>query len=125
MDANITSGMVKLHRSGSMRISVMIGFAILGMALLVGSGAGQGPDKKAKGFLPPGWKDLDLSADQKEKAYKILADYKTKLNDLKEMEKKLRAEEKTELGKLLTDAQKDKLKSAVVGETKKKDDDKK
>ena len=109
-----------------MRVSVMIGFAILGMALLVGSGAGQGTDtKKAKGFLPPGWKDLDLSADQKDKAYKILADYKTKFNDLKETEKKLRAEEKTELGKLLTDAQKDKLKSAVVGEPKKKVDDKK
>jgi hypothetical protein len=113
-----------------MRFAFVFGIAIVGMALLVGVGAGQGgADKKdkAKGFLPPGWKDLDLSADQKDKAYKILSDYKTKLNDLKDAEKKLKAEEKTELGKILTVAQKEKLKNAVVGETptKKKTDDKK
>lgn len=104
-----------------MRFAAIMGFAVLGMALLVGVGAGQDNTKKAKGFLPQGWKDLDLTATQKDKAYKILNDYKAKINDLKEAEKKLRAEERTELGKILTDAQKDKLKSAVVGETKKSD----
>ena len=106
-----------------MRLAAVFGFAFLGMALLIGVGAGQEKKDKAKGFLPPGWKDLDLSADQRDKAYKILTEYKTKLNELNDSIKKLKAEEKTELGKILTDAQKEKLKSAVVGETAKKKDD--
>ena len=104
-----------------MRLATMLGFAILGLVLMVGVGATQDTKKdKNKGFLPPGWKDLDLSADQKDKAYKILNDYKLKLNDLNDSIKKLKTEEKGELAKILTDAQKDKLKAAVVGETTKK-----
>ena len=111
-----------------MRLAVMMGCAILGMALLVGAGAGQDTKKdKAKGFLPPGWKELELTGDQKEKAYKVLNDYKTKINDLKEAEKKLKTEERAELFKILTDVQKEQLKKIAVGEptTKKKTEDKK
>jgi len=107
-----------------MRLAAIMGFAILGMALLVGVGAGQGDTKKAKGFLPQGWKDLDLSSEQKDRAYKVLSDFKTKLNDLEEAKKKLRADERVELGKILTDEQKKKLQAAVVGEAKKTDEKK-
>jgi hypothetical protein len=114
------SGTGEYNGSHRMRLSVMIGVAVLGMALLVGSGAGQAPDKKAKGFLPAGWKDLDLTAAQKEQAYKVLGEFKTKMNELKDQEKKLRDEERRELGKILTEEQKKKL----VGDSKKTDEKK-
>jgi Spy/CpxP family protein refolding chaperone len=109
-----------------MRFAVVMGCAILGMTLLIGVGASQDNKKdKAKGFLPPGWKELELTAEQKDKAYKVLAEYKTKLNDLNESIKKLKTEERAELFKLLTDPQKEQLKKIAVGESTKKKDDKK
>jgi Spy/CpxP family protein refolding chaperone len=109
-----------------MRLAVMMGCAIVGMALLVGAGAGQDTKKdKAKGFLPPGWKELELTADQKDKAYKLMADYKTKLKDLQDAEKKLKTEERAELFKLLTEPQKEQLKKIAIGEPTKKGEDKK
>ena len=88
-----------------MRLAAVFGFAFLGMALLIGVGAGQERKKeKASGFPAAGLEGLlDLSADQKDKAYKVLAEFKTKLNvELNDSIKKLKAEEKTELGKILT-----------------------
>jgi len=92
------------------------------MAFLVGSSEGGGEKKetKAKGFLPQGWKDLGLSAGVKEKVYEIQTKYKAKYEDLKEQERKLKLEEKTDLVKLLTDDQKDTLKKILLGETGKK-----
>lgn len=104
-----------------MRLTALLGTCILGLAFLVGSSEGGGEKKegKAKGFLPQGWKDLGLTAAQKEKVYEIQTKYKTKYEDLKEQEKKLKQEEKSDLVKILTEPQLEALKKAVVGESKK------
>ena len=104
-----------------MRFSLMIGSAILGLAVLVGTGTSGGEKKeKIKGFLPNGWKDLGLSADQKEKIYKIQMEYKAKIEELKDAERKLKATEKGELVKILTESQKEHLQKLAVGDTTKK-----
>jgi hypothetical protein len=100
-----------------------VGVAVLAMAILVGSSDGQG---KTKGQLPQGWKDLGLTAAQKEKVYEINAKFKARLDQLDEQEKAIRAEMKAEQFKVLTDDQKEKLKKLVTGEAvpDKKDDKK-
>src|SRR5437763_289131 len=101
-----------------MRWSALLGLCILGVAFLVGTSDGGGEKKdKLKGFLPQGWKDLNLTAAQKEKAYELMGTYKKKLEALKDQEKTLKQEEKADLAKILTDEQKEQLKKAVVGET--------
>ena len=116
-----------------MRWTVLLGVGILSVALLVsgsegGGGGGEpkkGKDGKATGFLPQNWKELNLTAAQKEKVYETQAKYKAKLEALKEQEKALKQEEKADLGKILTDDQREMLRKIVVGENTKKKDEKK
>jgi Spy/CpxP family protein refolding chaperone len=102
-------------------------FFVLGLALLaVTSTSGQDKkgdkdDPKVKGTLPAHWKDLGLSDDQKQKVYKIQANYKTKIDDLEKKIKDLKAEEHEERLKVLTDDQKKKLREILLGEPKDKD----
>jgi Spy/CpxP family protein refolding chaperone len=108
-----------------MRWTVLLGVGILGVAFLVGTSDGGGEPKKEKdgkmkGFLPQGWKDLNLTQAQKEKVYEIQAKYKAKLDGLKEQEKFLKQEEKSDLAKILTDDQKETLRKNVLGENPKK-----
>jgi hypothetical protein len=111
-----------------MRLAALFGIGILSLAFLVipseGGGEPKGKEGKLKGFLPQGWKDLNLSASQKEKVYELQAKYKAKLEALKEQEKALKQEEKAELSKVLTDDQREMLKKLVVGEGVKKKDPK-
>jgi hypothetical protein len=67
------------------------------------------PDPKLKGQLPAGWKQLGLSAEQTQQIYKAQAAYKAKIDALKQQIEDLRAEEKAELEKILTKAQRDRL----------------
>lgn len=104
-----------------MRWTMLLGLGILGIAFLVGTSDGGGEAKKNKdgkttGYLPFGWKALNLSAAQKEKIYELQAKYKSKLDGLKDEEMKLKNEEKADLAKILTDEQKEQLKKLVVGE---------
>ena len=104
----------------------LFGLGLLVLALFVGGAATQGP-KKTKGTMPPGFKDLDLSAAQKDKIYEILSDYKSKISALDKQIKDLKAEEQQKLFKLLTEEQRDKYLKAKGFEVKddKKDPDKK
>ena len=68
------------------------------------------PDPKAKGTLRPNWKKLGLTDDQVQKIYKVQADYRTKIDVLEQQIKDLRAQELADQVKLLTDAQKARLK---------------
>jgi hypothetical protein len=101
----------------------------LASALLVGSGGTQEKKdkeepKKAKGMLPAGFKDLNLSADQKSKIYALQAEYKTKIVELEKKVKDLRAEETSAVFKVLTDDQREKYLKAKGVDTKPKDKDK-
>lgn len=108
-----------------MRLVALAGLCCLSLALVVGSGQGGGDkkeakDAKAKGFLPQGWKALNLSAAQKEAIYKLQAEYKAKYDELKATEAKLKTQERADLVKVLSDEQKDALRKLVVGEDTKK-----
>lgn len=104
-----------------MRWTVSLCVAFLGVALLAGSSDGQGEGKKAKDGkainLPPGWKDLELTAVQREKYTEVTSKYNTKLKALAEQETTLKAELKSEQYKILTSEQKDKLIKKITGES--------
>jgi Spy/CpxP family protein refolding chaperone len=113
-----------------MRWTVLLGVGFLGVALLVGNSDGQvgepkkGKDGKATGQLPQGWKELNLTAAQKEKVYEVNAKFKAKLDALTEQEKAIRAEQKAEQYKILTAEQKDALIKNIAGEAPRKEADK-
>ena len=78
------------------------------------------PAVPAKGTLPRNWKKLGLTDDQVQKVYKVQGDYRARINALKQQIKALSDEENSEVFKVLTDAQKTRLKelnSAEPGKT--------
>jgi Spy/CpxP family protein refolding chaperone len=106
---------------------LVLGLGVVILAIAAG-GFSLGDDKKpddkepkAKGQLPPQWKKLGLDEAQVQKIYKIETSYRTKIDDLKQQIEDLRAAEKVEMEKVLTDAQKARLKELKLGE---KDDPK-
>ena len=108
------------------RASMLLGLCVLGLALLVGTSASQDKKDKAKGQLPPGWKDLkNLTAAQKEKVYQINADFKLKIDDLNKKVKELEAERNKARVAVLTDEQKSELVQKLLGEDTKKKEEKK
>ena len=107
------------------RVTSLMGLAILGAALLVGSGESQEKKDKAKGQLPPGWKKLDLSKEQILKIYDVQGKYKARIRDLEKQIADLRGQEKTEMIAVLTNDQKEMLRKLTLGDdTKKKTNDK-
>ena len=68
------------------------------------------PPVKVKGQLPANWKKLGLTDEQTQKVYKISGDYRSQIEELQGKIKKLQAEERAEMFKVLTDAQKARLK---------------
>lgn len=113
------------------RLPMLFGLGLLGLALLVGGGATQDAKKdkddkgKVKGQLPPGFKDLDLSKEQKEKIYSIQADYKKKIGELQTKINELKKQQNQEEFKVLTDDQREKYLKSKGVETKKDEKDKK
>lgn len=102
-----------------LRLPLCLGLGILGLTLIVGSGTSQ--DKKdtpkgAKGMLPPGWKDLELTKEQVLQIYGVQEKFKAKIKALEEQIKTLRAQEKQEMVKVLTPAQKAALVKLTTGE---------
>jgi hypothetical protein len=72
--------------------------------------------------LPPHWKSLGLSDTQVRDAHRIRGTYAAKIDALKAQITTLHEEEKAELLKVLTDAQKARLKEILTGDTKPRDD---
>jgi hypothetical protein len=68
---------------------------------------------KAKGKLPLYWSKLGLSDAQKKQAYSTLANYKSKIDQLKDQIEQLQKQEKTDLLKILTDDQRDQLRRMI------------
>jgi hypothetical protein len=92
---------------------------LLVVAVTVGGLIGQDKSTetpKFKGTLPANWKKLGLTDDQVQMVYKIQSKYRTQIDQLAEQIKQLRKEEKGELEKVLTPAQKDRLREIVIGE---------
>jgi hypothetical protein len=110
------------------RGSMVCGALVLGLAVLIGAGASQEKKDKAKGQLPAGWKDLNLTAAQKEKVYEVNAQYKTKIDALNKQINELKSQQKKDQVAILTDEQKEQYTKALALEastTKKKEEKKK
>lgn len=87
---------------------------LLGLLLMTGGMlSGADTKDKIKGTLPANWAKLGLTDDQKQKVYKVQADYKEKLADLEKQLKDLKDTEKAEMEKVLTDEQKKRLKEIL------------
>jgi hypothetical protein len=80
------------------------------------------PAQRLRGQLPANYKKLGLSDEQIQKIYRIQADYQTKVRELEDQIKKLKIQEKSEIEKVLTKAQRERLKEILTGEEKKGDD---
>ena len=66
--------------------------------------------------LPANWKKLGMTDKQTKEVYRIRGSYLAKIDALKQKIADLQNEEKIELEKLLTDAQKTRLKELKLGE---------
>jgi Spy/CpxP family protein refolding chaperone len=104
-------------------IYLRVGVVVLALALL-GAVYAQDKDKstkddkpavKVRGQLPPYYKKLGLRDDQIQKIYKIRADYKSKIDDLKKKMDQLKADEKESLEKVLTPEQQKRLRELRLG----------
>ena len=98
---------------------------MLSLALLVGVGASQDAkkdkdNKKVKGILPAGFKDLGLSKAQIEKVYTIQGDFRGKIAELQTKINELKKIETKEVFSVLTDEQREKYLKAKGVETKDK-----
>lgn len=100
------------------RGSMLLGFCVLGLALLVGTSESQ---EKKKANLPPGFKELKLTATQDEKVREVSADYAAKIADLTKKLTELRAEKlRAELAVLTEEQRAQFIKNKTGGEGKKK-----
>ena len=91
------------------RLRVLI--AVLAIAVCCAVTLAQ-PDKPLaiRPSLPQGWKKLGLTDAQRDQVYKVQIDYRGKIAALEAQIKDLRAQERQDLLKILTDAQKARLK---------------
>jgi hypothetical protein len=106
-----------------MRFARALAGAAMLAALFLLSSDGVSQDKKEKaapakitGQLPPGWKDLNLSAVQREEVYKINAEAKDKVDKLEEEIKKVKAEQVKKRLAVLNEEQRKKLRDTVGGD---------
>jgi hypothetical protein len=98
--------------------------SVLTVALLGGGFLlGDDPKPKGQGRLPANWSKLGLSDDQKRQIYSIEAEYKTKIDDLQSQIDQLRRKERSEMSKVLTAAQKARLREIVAAKSGGGDDD--
>lgn len=107
-----------------------LGVFVLGLGVILGSNGltGQDPAKKdetkkedkkdettgkAKGTLPPYWREIGLSDNQKQEVYKIQAKYNEKIDKLEAEIKELKGKMTDERFKLLTAEQKKNLEAII------------
>jgi hypothetical protein len=103
---------------------IILGTALVGAFLAGGlvlhplSSRAQDKDEpKVRGFLYPNWKKLGLSEDQTQAIYKVQAKYRSQIDKLEAQIKRMKAEERVEAEKLLTPAQRQRLKEILSGDT--------
>jgi hypothetical protein len=106
-------------------VPVVAAFLLAGGWLLGEDPKKADPEPVGKaGTLPPGWKKLGLEDRQVREVRRIRGTYAAKIAALQQKIDELKEEEKGELEKVLTDAQKARLKEIKLGETSKPKDDK-
>jgi hypothetical protein len=108
---NCSGGNLMLLRKMTMG-SVLFGVLLAG-GLLLGE---QQPTSRVKGKLPRFWNKLGLSDEQRKKVVSIQAEYKVKIDALRAEISKLEDEQRRDLGKVLTDAQKEELRRIIANQ---------
>jgi hypothetical protein len=101
--------------------------AFLAGGLLMNRAVVQADDKTDPPIRPSlynKWKDIGLSKEQTNTIYKIMIEHRTKIAKLDAEIAKLKKEERAEAEKVLTPAQKARLKELLTGETEKPTGDK-
>jgi Spy/CpxP family protein refolding chaperone len=81
---------------------------------------------RGRGRLPPLWSRLGLTDEQKQKVYQVQGEYAAKIDGLQRQIDDLRRKERADMEKVLTNAQKARLRELLTGrapaETPAKDD---
>jgi hypothetical protein len=94
---------------------VLVGVLVAG---LFGSswifGDDQPKGARSRGSLPANWGKLGLSDDQKQQIYTIEGEYRAKIDTLNKQLSDLKAKRLSDLRKVLTDAQRARLKEIVA-----------
>ncbi len=110
-------------------LRLRVGVPVVAAVLLAGGWLMGEDPKKADpevvgkaGILPPNWKKLGLTDQQTRDVRRIRGAYATKIEVLRQKIADLHDEEMAELEKVLTDAQKARLREIKLGETKPKED---
>jgi Spy/CpxP family protein refolding chaperone len=78
-------------------------------------------EPKVRGTLYPKWGQIGLTGEQVQQVYKIQAKYKPEVEKLGEQIRDLKRKEKAEAEKVLTPAQKQRLRELLLGEEKPSD----
>ena len=99
-------------RTQRLCLAVVLAITLVGSSWLFGQ-----PPVRGGGRLPPNWTKLGLSDEQKAKVYSVQADYRTKIDALERQIKELRKKEEGELHKVLTAAQKARLKEIIAAKS--------
>lgn len=101
-----------------MRMRVVTG-VLLGLVLAGGwlLAQDQKPAPRAKGQLPPNWGKLGLSEEQKQKIYSVQTEFRGKIDSLEDQIRQLRKQEGAELAKVLTDAQRARLREIIASKS--------
>ena len=86
------------------------------IALLIAVAVLGGDDKTdaPKRTLPAGWNKLGLSEAQKQKVFATRAEYQTKIDELKKQIRDLEMKQREDLQKILTEAQKARLRAVLA-----------
>jgi hypothetical protein len=82
---------------------------------------GEEPQLRVKGTLPANYKKLGLTEQQVQDIYKVQAKYDAKIAALRQQIRDLQEEQRMEREKLLTGAQKARLRELRLGETRPKE----
>lgn len=104
-------------------LSLALILAIVGVVVAQDKDAGKkdkptDPEKKYKGFLPANFKKLGLTDTQIQTIYKLQAEYREKMDNLKKQMDTLKASEKAAIEKVLTEGQLKRLKEIRSGDKK-------
>ena len=100
------------------RMSILLG--VLAVALVAtGTLFGDDPKKeppvpRGRVSLPTNWSKLGLSDEQRQKILKTRAEYQGKIEDLRNQIKELQKKEMADMQKVLTDAQKARLREILA-----------
>ena len=100
-----------MMRKSIVRVSALA-VLLLGCGLLLGQDT-QTPSRSRRG-LPANWARLGLSVDQKAQIAKIQAEYRTKFDELNKQIEKLRKQQRADMQKILTDAQRARLREMLA-----------